>query len=119
MLTAVLKAATGNPQVKVPAPSSETGSYPKHSRRHGQPAPTAAGPAYPAPPGQPSRPQTAPPSGSDPRQTTTRSPAPNSQGRATTAPIELRRRGTGRALCRPAKTHVVSEGNHRKQSLHG
>ena len=92
MLTVVLKATRGNPQVKVPAPSLETGSYPKDSRRHGQPAPILAGPAYPAPPDQPSRPQTAPRSGSDPRQTTTRSPAPNSQGCATAAAIELRTR---------------------------
>src|SRR5690349_12641972 len=91
MLTVVLKATRGNPQVKVPAPSLETGSYPKDSRRHGQPAPIVAGPASPAPPDQPSRPQTAPRSGSDPRQTTTRSPAPNSQGCATAAAIELRR----------------------------
>ena len=91
MLTVVLKATRGNPQVKVPAPSLETGSYPKDSRRHGQPAPIVAGPAYPAPPDQPSRPQTAPRSGSDPRQATTRSPAPNSQGCATAAAIELRR----------------------------
>ena len=91
ILTVVLKATRGNPQVKVPAPSLETGSYPKDSRRHGQPAPIVAGPAYPAPPDQPSRPQTAPRSGSDPRQTTTRSPAPNSQGCATAAAIELRR----------------------------
>jgi hypothetical protein len=90
MLTVVLKATRGNPQVKVPAPSLETGSYPKDSRRHGQPASIVAGPAYPAPPDQPSRPQTAPRSGSDPRQTTTRSPAPNSQGCATAAAIELR-----------------------------
>ena len=61
-----------------------------------QPASRAArahrrSPAYPAPPDRPSRPQTAPRSGSDPRQTTTRSPAPNSQGSATAAAIRLRR----------------------------
>ena len=88
MLTVVLKATRGNPQVKVPAPSLETGSYPKDSRRHGQPAPIVAGPAYPAPPDQPSRPQTAPRSGSDPRLAAARSPALNSQGRGT-APGEL------------------------------
>ncbi len=42
MLTVVLKATRGDPQVKVPAPSLETGSHPKKGRRHGQPAPIVA-----------------------------------------------------------------------------
>ena len=44
MLTVVLKATGGDPQVKVPAPSLETGSHPKRGRRHGQPAPIVAAP---------------------------------------------------------------------------
>jgi hypothetical protein len=112
MLTVVLKATRGNPQVKVPAPSLETGSYPKDSRRHGQPAPIIAGPAYPAPPHQPSRPQTAPRSGSDPRQTTTRSPAPNSQGCATAEAIELRRYAWSVAGRRPASLYKPSNSSY-------
>src|SRR5215470_1883644 len=45
MLTVVLKATRGDPQVKVPAPGLETGSHPKKGRRHGQPAPIVTAPA--------------------------------------------------------------------------
>jgi hypothetical protein len=36
---ALLKATLRDPQVKTPAPGCQTGSHPKISRRHGQPAP--------------------------------------------------------------------------------
>src|SRR5262245_27920416 len=94
MLTVVLKATRGDPQVKVPAPGLETGSHPIKRRRHGQPAPIVAAPhatrGLIRPHGRARR-QAAPRSGSDPPQTTTRSPAPNSQGSATAAAIRLRR----------------------------
>ena len=77
---------------RVPAPGLETGSHPKEARRHGQPAPIVAVPPAPRRPISPhgNRPETAPRSGSDPRHTTTCSPAPNSQGSATAAAIRLR-----------------------------
>ena len=89
MLTVVLKATRGNPQVKVPAPSLETGSYPKDSRRHGQPAPIVAGPAYPAPPDQPSRPQN--------RATERQRPAPDNDPQSCTEFSGLRDRRGDRA----------------------
>ena len=85
MLTVVLKATRGDPQVKVPAPGLETGSYPQRS--------SASRAARANPPSRATQraisltaslPQTPPRSGSGPHQPATRSPAPNSQGSATT-----------------------------------
>jgi len=42
MLTVVLEATEGDPQVKVPVPVFSTGSHPKERRHHGQPAPILA-----------------------------------------------------------------------------
>jgi len=111
MLTVVLKATRGDPQVKVPAPGLETGSHPKKGRRHGQPAPIVAAPTdlrRPISPHGTARPETAPLSGSDPRQPTTRSPAPNSQGSATAAAIRLRRPVC--AAGQPARSQVSRRG---------
>src|SRR5215510_8949613 len=110
MLTVVLKATRGDPQVKVPAPGLETGSHPIKRRRHGQPAPIVAAPhatrGLIRPHGRARR-QAAPRSGSDPPQTTTRSPAPNSQGSATAAAIRLRRSFRGR---RPTAAFLIRAG---------
>jgi hypothetical protein len=95
MLTVVLdRRQEATLKVKVPAPGLETGSHPKEARRHGQPAPIVAAPPAPRCPISPhgrAGGKTAPRSGSDPRHTTTCSPAPNSQGSATAAAIRLRR----------------------------
>ena len=68
---------SGSPrQAKLP------GSRPTCARRHRQPRAHPPSPALPRGPDQPESPA-APQSGSDPRQPTTRSPAPNSPGSAT------------------------------------
>jgi hypothetical protein len=67
ILTVVLKATRGDPQVKVPAPGFCTGSHPKWNRRHGQPAPIV--PALPAPQGAISQP------GRQPHHTASATPA--------------------------------------------
>ena len=89
MLTVVLKATRGNPQVRSGA-SLETGSYPKDSRRHGQPAPIVAGRAYPRRPISP--PGRKPRHGAAATRARQRpASCTDSQACATAAAIELRR----------------------------
>jgi hypothetical protein len=60
MLTVVLdRRQEATLKVKVPAPGLETGSHPKETRRHGQPAPIVAAPPGPRRPVSPAGPHPA------------------------------------------------------------
>jgi len=76
ILTGVLKATVRDPQVRTPAPGWLTGSRPKNTRRHGQPAPTIP----------PARPHRTNPSGTRQRPPARRDPHPPGFSRDATFP---------------------------------
>jgi hypothetical protein len=90
MLTVVLKGDKRRPSGQGPGARLRVGLASQKNSASRAARANRRSPALPVPPDQPSRPRTAPRSGSDPRQATTRSPARNSQGSATATAIRLR-----------------------------